>query len=241
MTEDRPSPIVRFSDFEFDLRSRELRRRGVRIAVQERALQVLEALLRTPGQLVTRDALQRELWGGDTFVDFETGLERRRPAPPGGAGRCSGRAEVCGDPAAARLSVHRTGSCGHPVCAACGAASGGCVAGVLARLTNRASARSGNGPALARDGRGGRRRRPGRRHRGVPAQVSPRPARGIDSPGSPHHHRGVRGDADPVSRWDAGGVLMGWRAHRSRRRPRPVAPDYRRRPDGTSADHRGWR
>jgi TolB-like protein/DNA-binding winged helix-turn-helix (wHTH) protein/tetratricopeptide (TPR) repeat protein len=68
------SSVVRFGDFELDRRSRELRKRGVRIALQERPLQVLDVLLRTPGELVTREALQHELWGGDTFVDFETGL-----------------------------------------------------------------------------------------------------------------------------------------------------------------------
>jgi DNA-binding winged helix-turn-helix (wHTH) protein len=72
--EDPSRSVVRFGDFELDLRSRELRKRGVRIALQERPLQVLEVLLRTPGELVTREALQHELWGGDTFVDFETGL-----------------------------------------------------------------------------------------------------------------------------------------------------------------------
>jgi DNA-binding winged helix-turn-helix (wHTH) protein len=44
------------------------------VALQERPLQVLDVLLRTPGELVTREAVQHELWGGDTFVDFETGL-----------------------------------------------------------------------------------------------------------------------------------------------------------------------
>ena len=74
MPEDPSRSVVRFGDYELDLRSRELRKRGVRIALQERPLQVLEVLLRTPGELVTREALQHELWGGDTFVDFETGL-----------------------------------------------------------------------------------------------------------------------------------------------------------------------
>ena len=74
MPEGASRSVVRFGDFELDLRSRELRRRGVKIALQERPLQVLEVLLRTPGELVTRETLQHELWGGDTFVDFETGL-----------------------------------------------------------------------------------------------------------------------------------------------------------------------
>ena len=66
--------MVSFGDFEVDFRSGELRKRGVRIPLQGRPLQVLEVLVRMPGELVTREALQRELWGGDTFVDFETGL-----------------------------------------------------------------------------------------------------------------------------------------------------------------------
>ncbi|AMY09411.1 Transcriptional regulatory protein YycF [Luteitalea pratensis] len=74
MTEDPSLSVVRFGDFEVDLRSRELRKRGVRIALQGRPLQVLEALIRTPGQLVTRETLRQELWGSDTFVDFEAGL-----------------------------------------------------------------------------------------------------------------------------------------------------------------------
>jgi Tol biopolymer transport system component/DNA-binding winged helix-turn-helix (wHTH) protein len=70
----RSPSIVRFGDFEVDLRSRELRKRGVRIALQDRPLQVLEALLRTPGQLVSRETLRQELWPSDTFVDFDHGL-----------------------------------------------------------------------------------------------------------------------------------------------------------------------
>ena len=74
VTEDPSRSVVRFGDFEADLYSRELRKRGVKIALQVQPLQVLEALLRHPGQLVTRDALRQELWDADTFVDFETGL-----------------------------------------------------------------------------------------------------------------------------------------------------------------------
>ena len=66
--------VVGFGDFEVDLRSGELRRRGLKVALQGRSLQVLEALLRRPGQVISRDALRQELWGSDTFVDFESGL-----------------------------------------------------------------------------------------------------------------------------------------------------------------------
>ena len=45
--------VVRFSVFELDLRSGELRKSGVRITLQEQPLQFLVCLLEHPGQLVT--------------------------------------------------------------------------------------------------------------------------------------------------------------------------------------------
>ncbi len=63
-----------FSVFELDLRTNELRRKGVKISVQEQPLQVLAMLLAHPGELITREELRRELWPDDTFVDFDHGL-----------------------------------------------------------------------------------------------------------------------------------------------------------------------
>src|SRR5262245_35309197 len=74
VSEDPKPSVVRFSDFELDRQSGELRKRGLRVALQGRPLQILDILLRTPGQLVTRDTLRHELWSSDTFVDFEHGL-----------------------------------------------------------------------------------------------------------------------------------------------------------------------
>jgi DNA-binding winged helix-turn-helix (wHTH) protein len=65
---------VRFSDFEVDLDSCELRRRGVRLKVQIQPFQVLRALLERPGQVVTREELQKKIWPGHTFGDFDQGL-----------------------------------------------------------------------------------------------------------------------------------------------------------------------
>jgi DNA-binding winged helix-turn-helix (wHTH) protein len=64
---------VRFGDFEADLATRELRRRGLRVRVRDQSFQVLAALVEHPGQLVTRDALRERLWA-DVFVDVEDGL-----------------------------------------------------------------------------------------------------------------------------------------------------------------------
>jgi TolB-like protein/DNA-binding winged helix-turn-helix (wHTH) protein len=67
---------LRFGIFEADLATGELRKRGVRIRLQEQPFQVLSVLLTRPGDLVTRDELRSRLWTADTFVDFEHGLNK---------------------------------------------------------------------------------------------------------------------------------------------------------------------
>ena len=75
MTEEsRPAGRVRFGVFELDCRSGELRKAGVRVSLQEQALQVLTSLLERPGDLVTRDELRQRLWPTGTSGDFEHGL-----------------------------------------------------------------------------------------------------------------------------------------------------------------------
>jgi TolB-like protein/DNA-binding winged helix-turn-helix (wHTH) protein/Tfp pilus assembly protein PilF len=66
--------VVRFGVFEVDLRSRELRKHGLRIRLQDQPFRVLELLLKHPGELITREELQRQIWSADTLVDFELGL-----------------------------------------------------------------------------------------------------------------------------------------------------------------------
>ncbi len=61
----------RVGDFEVDLRSGELRQNGDKVRLQERPFQILAALLERPGEMVTREEIQRKLWPNDTFVDFE--------------------------------------------------------------------------------------------------------------------------------------------------------------------------
>src|SRR3982075_3404876 len=74
MSADSSSSIVRFSTFEVDLHTGELRQRGQKIKLQEQPLQVLAALLERPGQMVTREELRSRLWSADTFVDFDHSL-----------------------------------------------------------------------------------------------------------------------------------------------------------------------
>lgn len=76
MGETSPSTprLVRFGVFEVDLRAGELRKSGVKIKLQEQPFQILALLLERPGEVVTREELQRKLWPADTFVDFEHSL-----------------------------------------------------------------------------------------------------------------------------------------------------------------------
>ena len=69
-----PANSVRFGVYEFDLRSGELRKYGVRIKLQEQPCQILAILLEYRGKMVTREELQRRLWPSDTFVDFDHSL-----------------------------------------------------------------------------------------------------------------------------------------------------------------------
>ena len=68
--------IVRFGVFEVDLRAGELRKNGLKIKLQEQPFQVLAMLLRHPGEIVTREELQKAVWPADTFVDFDRGLNK---------------------------------------------------------------------------------------------------------------------------------------------------------------------
>jgi len=64
----------RFGVFEFDGETFELTKNGRTVAVRPQPLKLLALLLARPNDLISRDELQRALWAGDTFVDFEQGL-----------------------------------------------------------------------------------------------------------------------------------------------------------------------
>jgi TolB-like protein/tetratricopeptide (TPR) repeat protein len=64
----------RFGRFELDSRTRELRKDGVRLRLQDQPFAVLAVMLEHPGELLTRDELRDRLWPNGTFVDFEHGL-----------------------------------------------------------------------------------------------------------------------------------------------------------------------
>jgi DNA-binding winged helix-turn-helix (wHTH) protein len=64
---------LRFGNFEVDLENRELRKHGIRIKLQRKPFQILEFLLRTPGQLVLRTDLAQYLWPG-LHVSYDRSL-----------------------------------------------------------------------------------------------------------------------------------------------------------------------
>jgi TolB-like protein/DNA-binding winged helix-turn-helix (wHTH) protein/tetratricopeptide (TPR) repeat protein len=65
---------IRFGVFEFDPVSGDFWKQGVRVRLHGKPAQVLSALIQRPGELVTRKELQERLWPGNTFVEFENGL-----------------------------------------------------------------------------------------------------------------------------------------------------------------------
>jgi TolB-like protein/DNA-binding winged helix-turn-helix (wHTH) protein len=69
-------PHVRFGAFELDAHTRELRTSGRTLKLQEQPFQVLTLLLEHPGQLVTRDELKARLWASETFVDFDSSINK---------------------------------------------------------------------------------------------------------------------------------------------------------------------
>jgi Tol biopolymer transport system component/DNA-binding winged helix-turn-helix (wHTH) protein len=66
--------VVRFGTFEVDVPAGELRKNGLKLKLQEQPFQVLCMLLEHPGEVVTREELRGKLWPGDTFGDFDHGL-----------------------------------------------------------------------------------------------------------------------------------------------------------------------
>src|SRR5881275_777223 len=67
---------LRFGVFDLDLRAGELRKHGLRVRLQEQPFQVLAMLVEHPGEVVTREEVQKTLWPADTFVDFDHGLNK---------------------------------------------------------------------------------------------------------------------------------------------------------------------
>ena len=65
---------IKFGVFEADLFARKLWKRGSPVHLQEKPFQLLSLLLEHNGELVTREELRKRLWSGNTFVEFDEGV-----------------------------------------------------------------------------------------------------------------------------------------------------------------------
>ena len=73
--DSNPSQAVAFGVFRLDFDTGRLSKFGTPIRVKPQALKLLVLLVERHGQLVTREEIQKELWGdSNTFVDFDLGL-----------------------------------------------------------------------------------------------------------------------------------------------------------------------
>ena len=71
---DSANRVVRFDDFELNRVTLELRKGGVSLKLQQQPARVLALLTERAGDLVSRETLRQEIWGEDTFVDFDRGV-----------------------------------------------------------------------------------------------------------------------------------------------------------------------
>lgn len=74
MVTQSTSHEIRFGEYTVDIRAGELRRNGIAQKLQPQPAKVLALLASRPGEVVTRQELAEQVWGSDTFVDFEHGL-----------------------------------------------------------------------------------------------------------------------------------------------------------------------
>ena len=67
---------VTFGLFELDLKAAQLTRHGTKIRLAQQPLQLLSALVESPGEIVTREELRQRLWPSDVFIDFDHALNK---------------------------------------------------------------------------------------------------------------------------------------------------------------------
>ena len=68
---ERRGSTLRFGPFELELCGGELRKEGRRVRLQEQPFQILQMLLESPGQVVSREDIRKRLWPGNTVVEFD--------------------------------------------------------------------------------------------------------------------------------------------------------------------------
>src|SRR5579864_6082722 len=68
------SATLQFGGFELNPAAGELRHLGDLVKLAPQPLKVLELMARRSGEIITRAEIREHVWCGDTFVDFEQGL-----------------------------------------------------------------------------------------------------------------------------------------------------------------------
>src|SRR5579859_5024339 len=78
--------IIRFGAFELDSKSGELRKSGMKTHLREQPFLILSMLLERPGEIITREEIQKILWPNDTVVEFEHSINAAIKALRGALG-----------------------------------------------------------------------------------------------------------------------------------------------------------
>jgi DNA-binding winged helix-turn-helix (wHTH) protein/tetratricopeptide (TPR) repeat protein len=68
--------LLRFGAFELNLDAENLSKSGITVKLPPQPLKLLALLASQASQIVTREQIQKELWAGETFVDFEHGVNK---------------------------------------------------------------------------------------------------------------------------------------------------------------------
>jgi len=66
--------VMRFGVFELDTESEQLLKNGLAIKLKPQPFKLLKLLVNEAGRVVTREEIRGALWSGDTFVDFDQGV-----------------------------------------------------------------------------------------------------------------------------------------------------------------------
>jgi DNA-binding winged helix-turn-helix (wHTH) protein len=69
-----PPPLFRFGAFQLDLQAAQLLKNGRVVRLKPQPFRLLELLVSRAGEVVTREEIRELLWGNDTFVDFDQGV-----------------------------------------------------------------------------------------------------------------------------------------------------------------------
>jgi DNA-binding winged helix-turn-helix (wHTH) protein len=66
--------LIRFGAFQLDVEAGQLLKNGRIVRLKPQPFKLLHLLASRAGDVVTREEIRQELWGADTFVDFEQGV-----------------------------------------------------------------------------------------------------------------------------------------------------------------------